>query len=172
MRLGTPGLKIGIFPSTAFEERRAFFCILGAALNLTFEARDGSDYENLTGLLLFSDSPSHLETCRESGLGVLHFCISGPQQSIPTKTVKFATSEAIHASFRGQTFNDESLTTFCPLSLQQEILAWIEGFPSGLASKWKNRVCTRLVLIYHPAVRMVSFINSFSTVLGFEFYRF
>ena len=129
MRLGTPGLKIGIFPSTAFEERRAFFCILGEALNLTFEARDGSDYENLTGLLVFSDSPSHLETCRESGLSVLHFRISGPQQSIPTKNVKFATSDAIHASFRGQTFNDESLTTFCPLRVEQEILAWIEGFP-------------------------------------------
>jgi hypothetical protein len=129
MRLGTPRLKIGVFPSTAFEERRAFFCILGEALNLTFEARDGSDYENLTGLLFFSDSPSHLETCQESGLGVLHFRISGPQQSIPTKTVKFATSDAIHASFCGQTFSDESLTMFCPLRLEQEILAWIEGFP-------------------------------------------
>ena len=129
MRLGTPGLKIGIFPSTAFEERRAFFNILGAALNLTFEARDDSDYKNLTGLLLFSDSPSHLETCRESGMSMLHFRISGQQQSIPTKTVKFATSDAVHASFRGQTFEDQSLTTFCPLRLEQEILAWIEGFP-------------------------------------------
>lgn len=66
---------------------------------------------------------------QESGLSVLQFRISGLQQSIPTKIVKFATSDAIHASFRGQTFNDESLTTFCPLRLAQEILAWIEGFP-------------------------------------------
>jgi hypothetical protein len=129
MRLGTPGLKIGIFPSAAFEERRAFFDILGAALNLTFEGRDSRDYDNLTGLFLFSDSQSDLETCRESGLSVLQFRISGPPQSVPTKTVKFATSDAIHASFRGQTLNDESLTTFCPLRLERETLAWIEGFP-------------------------------------------
>ena len=129
MRLGTPGVKIGVFPSTAFEERRAFFCVLGEALNLTFEARDSRDYDNLSGLFLFSDSQSDLETCRESGLSVLQFSISGPQQSAPTKTVKFATSGAIHASFRGQTFSDESLTMFCPLKLGQEILAWIEGFP-------------------------------------------
>jgi hypothetical protein len=129
MRLGTPGVKIGVFPSTAFEERRAFFCVLGEALNLTFEARDSRDYDNLSGLFLFSDSQSDLETCRESGLSVLQFSISGPQQSAPTKTVKFATSGAIHASFRGQTFSDESLTMFCPLKLGQEILAWIEGSP-------------------------------------------
>ena len=42
---------------------------------------------------------------------------------------KFATSDAVHAGFRGQTFEDQSLTTFCPLRLEQEILAWIEGFP-------------------------------------------
>jgi hypothetical protein len=121
MRLGTPGLKIGVFPSTAFEERQAFFCVLGEALNLTFEARDSSDYDNLTGLLLFSDSQSDLETCRESGLSVLQFRISGPQQSALTKTVKFATSMR-SASFRGQTFSDESLTMFCP-QVEQEILA-------------------------------------------------
>ena len=127
MRLGTPGLKIGIFPSTAFEERRAFFSILGEALNLTFEARDGSDYANLTGLVLFSDSPSDLETCLASGLSVLHFRISRPQQAVGTKIVNFATSTALHAGFRGQTLSDPSLTTFCPLKKEQGILASIEG---------------------------------------------
>ena len=129
MRLGTPGLRIGIFPRMAFEERRPFLNIMGEALDLAFEARDSGDYASLAGLFVFSDSPAELQTCRASGLSLLRFDFSGPRQSIRTKTVKFSASDALHAGFRGQTLIDPSLTTFCPLETEQCILASIEGLP-------------------------------------------
>ena len=128
MRLGIPGLKIGIFPRTAREERRSFFCILGKALDLSFEARNEGDFANLAGVLLFSDSPSDLDACRASGLSVLQFHISGSQQATRTKIVKFTTSDALHAGFSGQTLCDPSLMSFCPLKKEQGVLASIDGY--------------------------------------------
>lgn len=129
MRLGTPGLKIGIFPKTALAERRSFFFILGKALQLAFEPRNVGDYSDLSGILLFSDSPSSQEVCRASGLNVLHFRISGPQQSVHSKTVKFSNTDALHLAFRGQVLTDPSLTTFCTLTTGQHVFASIDGFP-------------------------------------------
>ena len=129
MRLGTPGLKIGIFPRTALLERRSFFFTLGKALDLTFEPRDVGDYSDLSGILLFSDSPSDREACEASGLSVLHFRISGPQQSVNSRTVKFSNTDTLHSAFRGQVLTDPSLTTFCPLTTEREVFASIDGFP-------------------------------------------
>ena len=129
MRLGTPGMKIGIFPRAALEDRRNFFSVVGKALGLRFEGRDFGDFSDLGGILLFSDLPSDLDSCRSSGLSILRFHIAGTQRPIETKTINFPNSDALHPSFRGQNLDDSSLSKFCRLDRDADILARIDGLP-------------------------------------------
>ena len=129
MRLGTPGMKIGIFPRAAHEDRYNFFSVVGKALNLSFEGREVGDFANLNGILLFSNLEPDLDACRSSGLSILQFHIVGIQQSIETKAITFADSDALHPAFCGQTLDDPSLAEFCQLDSEADILALVDGLP-------------------------------------------
>jgi hypothetical protein len=132
--------RIAVVPATDYQIHKPLFDMLSAALCVDFEPH-ASASENYHGLIVLSEDEGLIREANERNINCYQVHSANPHTVVEPPTVRFASSTAIHRSFRSAQVVDASLKTFGALPQSLEPLAEVDGQPVWGVAPTNGRQC-------------------------------
>jgi hypothetical protein len=102
--------------------------MLSAALSVEFRPHSSAS-ENYHGLIVLSEDEGLVREAKERSINCYQVHFTNPRTGVEPSIVRFASSTAIHRSFRSTAIVDASLKTFGALPHSPEPFAQVDGQP-------------------------------------------